>query len=196
MIVVDNTFLSLLFHPDAKPPKHSATGKPIDRLKERIDDLTERWRTDRDRILIPTPTLSEFLYLAGNDGPLYLAEIDSDSLFSIKGFDPKAAIELAALNLKITHAKSKSRQKREDNDTKAKLTFDKQIVAIAIANEARHIYSDDEGVKKFAAYADINVVTTSDLPPPKAMQLDLKDEKGAIRPAQKERTESDEEETN
>jgi predicted nucleic acid-binding protein len=195
MITVDNTFLSLLFYPDAKPPKHSVTGKPIDRLKERIDDLIERWKTNRDVILIPTPALSEFLYLVGNDGPLYLAEIDSDSLYAIKGFDPKAAIELAALNLKITRAKGKNRQKREDHDTKAKITFDKQIVAIAIANGSRHIYSDDEGVAKFAAYADINVVTTSDLPPPKAKQLDLSDETGAIRPDQKVSTESDEEET-
>ena len=121
---VDNTFLSLLLHPDAKPPKHSATGQAIDRLKERIDDLIARWRADRDAILIPTPALSEFLYLAGNDGPTYLAEIDSDSLFTIRGFDSKAAIELAVLNLKISREKSKARQKREDSDSKTKQSFE------------------------------------------------------------------------
>jgi predicted nucleic acid-binding protein len=196
MIVVDNTFLSLLFYPEAKPPNDPKTGKPIDRLRERIDDLVARWRTDRDRILIPAPVLSEFLYLAENDGPAYLAEIDSDPLFRVRGFDQKAAIELAALNLRIKHKLSKSKQKQgKKQETKAKINFDKQIVAIAIANGTRHIYSDDKGVGKFAAEVDINVVRTSDLPPPKAKQLGLSDEKGAIRSEKEERTESDEEET-
>src|SRR3954467_8194350 len=140
MILADNSFLSLVFHPDARPPKHSETGKPIERLKEKINDLLERWRTDKETILIPTPTLSEFLYLAGDDGPLYLAEIDSDPLFKVAGFDQKAAIELAVLNLKIKQTISKAQQKRDSKTaTKAKENFDKQIVAIAIANGVRHI---------------------------------------------------------
>src|ERR1051326_205419 len=173
MIAVDNTFLSLLFHPDAKPPNNPQTGAPIHRLNERIDDLMEQWRIDRESILIPTPALSEFLFLADNDGPAYLAEIDSDSIFKIGSFDQKAAIELAALNLDIKKGLSKSKAKREEQttDTKTKIKFDKQIVAIAIANDATTIYSDDEGVKKFAAQASILVVKSWQLPLPRAKQL-------------------------
>jgi hypothetical protein len=185
MILADNSFLSLVFHPDARPPKHPDTGKPIGRLKEKIDDLLERWRTDKETILIPTPTLSEFLYLAGDDGPLYLAEIDSDPLFKVAGFDQKAAIELAVLNLKVKQTLSKAQQKRNSkNPTKAKENFDKQIVA-AIANGVRHIYSDDSGVAKFAAHENINVVRTWDLPEPKMKQMDLADDQGTITPIRK-----------
>ena len=62
-----------------------------------------------------------------------------------------------------------SSKQGEKQGTKVKVNFDKQIVAIAIANGVRHIYSDDKGIASFAAEVDINVVTTWDLPAPKMM---------------------------
>jgi predicted nucleic acid-binding protein len=175
MIVVDNTFLSILFFPDAGPPIDPATNKPIYRLQDRIDELIENLRADRDKILIPAPVLSEFLFLAGKEGPLYLAELDSDSVWQIAAFDQRAAIELAALNLELKAKLSRTKQKidEETTDTKAKISFDKQIVAIAVANEVKTIYSDDKGVKNFGGYASVDVVPMRDLPLPSAKQLDL-----------------------
>ena len=175
MIVVDNTFLSVMFFPDVAPPIDPATNKPIHRLQERIDELIENLRADREKILIPSPVLSEFLFMAGKDGPLYLAELDSDGVWEVAGFDQKAAIELAALNLTIKGRLSRTKQKidEETTDTKAKVTFDKQIGAIAVANEVSTIYSDDQGVKNFAGYASIEVIPMSKLPLPSAKQLDL-----------------------
>jgi hypothetical protein len=175
MIVVDNTFLSVMFFPNAGAPIDPATNKPIHRLQDRIDDLIENFRADRDKILIPAPVLSEFLFIAGKDGPLYLAELDSDSVWQVAGFDQKAAIELAALNLDIKRKLSKTKAKKDEEttDTKAKVSFDKQIVAIAVANEASTIYSDDKGVKNFAGYATLPVVQMWELPLPSAKQLEL-----------------------
>ncbi len=196
MIAVDNTFLSALFFPKAGPPLDPATGKPIHRLEDRIEELIENLRTDRDKILIPTPVLSEFLYLAGNDGPLYLAEIDSDPVYFVAAFDQKAAIELAALNLEIKRKRSNRQNKIDEaaTDTKAKISFDKQIVAIAIANEVSTIYSDDHDLENFAGYASVLVIKMWQLPLPSAKQLDLiaEEEPKRKRSAAKKQAETDE----
>jgi predicted nucleic acid-binding protein len=196
MIVVDNTFLSLLFYPKASPPLDPATGKPIHRLEDRLEELIENLREDRERILIPTPALAEFLYLAANDGPLYLAEIDSDSIYKVGDFDQKAAVELAAMNLEIKRRRSNRQIKRDEQSTdiKSKTNFDKQIVAIAVANEVRTIYSDDEGVENFASYASVSVIKMWQLPLPSAKQLDLinEEEPKRKRPTPKKQVETDE----
>jgi len=37
MVAVDNTFMTLMLHPNTPPPKDPRTGKPITRVKERLD---------------------------------------------------------------------------------------------------------------------------------------------------------------
>jgi hypothetical protein len=67
MVATDNSILTLLLHPKARPPMDPATKKPIERLPDRIEKLIEDLEADHERIIIPTPTLSEFLILAGNE---------------------------------------------------------------------------------------------------------------------------------
>lgn len=174
MIAVDNTFLSLLLHPKAEPPLDPSTGKPVEYLDERIELLIERLETDGETIAIPVPVLSEFLILADKDGPKYLADITTNHLFLLASFDPKAAIELAAMHLSIRAAGSKRAGRRLDaQGTWAKINFDRQIVAIAKVNGASVIYSDDEDVGKFAKQHGIAVIRTWELPLPKAKQIPL-----------------------
>jgi hypothetical protein len=52
------------------------------------------------------------------------------------------------------------------------MKFDRQIVAVALTNGARILYSDDDGVKKFGERSGLKIVRTSDLPLP-AVQQDL-----------------------
>ncbi|HEV2800981.1 MAG TPA: hypothetical protein VGW12_10815 [Pyrinomonadaceae bacterium] len=167
MIAVDNTFLTLMLHPSAKPPLDPSTKSPLDHVDERIALLIETWDKDRETIIIPTPVLSEFLILAGNDGPKYLAEIDKKNSFHIEGFDTRAAIELATVESAMRSTRGKNADKREGvQGTWAKIKFDRQIVAIAKVNGVTRIYSDDEGVEKFAKRCGIDVVRTWELPVP------------------------------
>lgn len=79
-------------------------------------------------------------------------------------FDLKAAVELAALHLDVRASGGGRRGGQEG--TYAKIAFDRQIVAIAKVNGAHTIYSDDDGVKKFAERYGITVVRTWELPVP------------------------------
>jgi hypothetical protein len=78
MVSVDATFLSLWLHPDAKPPTDPATGEPTVRVRDRIDKLLEDLDTERERVIVPTPALCEFLVLAGKDGPQYLSDLGNE----------------------------------------------------------------------------------------------------------------------
>lgn len=64
MVVFDNSFLSLLLHPDADVPNDPATDAPVERAHDRIAYLVERLRESGTRILIPAPVLGEFLTVA------------------------------------------------------------------------------------------------------------------------------------
>lgn len=167
MLAVDNTFLTLMLHPSAKPPLDPSTGRPVDRLEERIELLIDTLSEDRETLIIPTPVLSEFLILAGKDGPKYLTLIGKNSIFKIEDFDTRAAVELAAIELDI---RSKGSKRADQEGTWAKIKFDRQIVTIAKVNGATKIYSDDEDVERFARRCGIPVVKTWELPLPQGTQ--------------------------
>lgn len=165
MVLFDNTFLTLVLHPTLKrPPKDPATGRVVEGVPERVELLLETLEQDRETIIIPTPVLTEFLILVGEDGPRLLSQIDSDRNYEVKPFDQMAAVELAEMNRAI---RAKGGGRRGDQEgTYAKITFDRQIVAIAKAHNVTAIYSDDRGVKKFAESHGLNVVRTWELPLP------------------------------
>jgi predicted nucleic acid-binding protein len=163
MVGIDSTFLSLLLHPKARPPLDPATNKPLERAEERIEFLIEELTEDGERILVPTPVLSEFLVLAGKDASTYLDEISARRTLLIVPFDQKAAIELAALEIA-------DRQKlgKRGGSTQAwqKVKLDRQIVATAKANNAKRFLTDDTGIRAFAERAGMKVTSTWELPLP------------------------------
>lgn len=173
MICVDSTFLGLILHPAAAPPTDPTTGQSITRLQDRLDYLLEGWAADKEKVAIPTNVLSEFLVLAAGDSAQYLDDIDTSSNFIILPFDQKAAVELAAIQIANRAAMSKTKQKQVITETKAKLNFDRQIVAIAKSNQIATIYSDDEGFKTFAEENGLEVIQTWTLPLPPAVLVPL-----------------------
>lgn len=172
MVLFDTTFLSLLLHPEAKPPLGS-DGNPVSRCKDRIENLIQSLSDRKTKIIIPTPVLSEILVLSGKSGPDYLNAINERACFEIKSFDQKAAIEAAT---QIRDAMSGGDKKGAAGGTWAKAKFDRQIVAIAKVEGVQTIYSDDKDVEAFAKAVGIEVKTVEqlDLPPPK--QLNLNDQ--------------------
>jgi hypothetical protein len=165
MALFDNTFLCLLFHPEAKPP-NDASGKPVSRCRERIDQLVSELEANHSKIIIPTPALTELLVLAGPKYVEYLNEINGRACFKVVDFDQRAAIEAA---LRMATAKAAG-DKRSGTDAEyQKVKFDRQIVAIAKVEGIKRIYSDDGHVKKLGEECGITVVRLEELPlpPPK-----------------------------
>jgi len=170
MVVIDSTFLSLMLHPKARPPRDPSTQKPVERIEDRIEKLTEDLDSESERIIVPTPVLSEFLVLAGNDAPEYLNRLGEKKNLLVKPFDEKAAIELAAIELEDRKGTSK---RGPSSSPWTKVRFDRQIIAIARTNGVKRIYSDDEDLRKYAAKVGIEVVRTWELPLPAAKQINI-----------------------
>ena len=91
MVSVDAGVLSLLLFPGARPPDDPSTKKPVEKAHERVEQLIDDLVAAKERIIIPSPALSEFLVLAGDDGPQYLSEIALMSHVYIEPFDQMAA---------------------------------------------------------------------------------------------------------
>jgi predicted nucleic acid-binding protein len=170
MVGVDETMLSLMLHPAARPPKDPATGKLVERVPDRIEKLLEDLDADNERIIIPAPALCEFLVLAGKDGPAYLDKIHESKTLLVRPFDEMAAIELAAME---HDARSGGSKKGTSAAPWTKVKFDRQIVAICKVNGATRIYSDDEDIDKFGTKAGLDVVPIWKLPLPSAKQIKI-----------------------
>src|SRR5438477_12954036 len=68
----------------------------VDRAKERVEKLLSDLQQSGERIVIPTPALSEFLVHAGAAGPQYIDTLQKSSKFKIAPFGVRAAIEVAS----------------------------------------------------------------------------------------------------
>lgn len=169
MRVFDSSVLLLALDPDVKVSSDPATNKPVEFATERVENLIRMCKNRNERIIIPTPVLSEVLVNAKGASDKYLGVLEKRP-FSIAPFDKKAAIEAAIL---IEAALRRSGQQNR-TETKTKIKFDRQIVAIAKSQGADTIYSDDKLFIKYARHAGIAAIHTSDLPLPSAgIQMDL-----------------------
>lgn len=174
MVVFDSAFLLLVLDPRAKAPTDPATGQPIARAAERVEYLIKTLNGDKEKIIIPTPVLSEVLVHAGCATDRYLDVLNNQVTFRIAHFDQKAAIE-AAIAMRDALDRGGHRVDAANPDaTKTKIKFDRQIVAIAKAEGAHTIYSDDEDVFNYGQRAGLKVIRTGDLDlPPEDLQMKM-----------------------
>lgn len=149
MVVFDTSVLTLAFDPSANAPTDPSTGELLSDPQARMDHLIKTLSKSKERILIPTPVLSEYLVRAGADKDKRLEEFTSSKVFVVAPFDLRAAVECAA----IEEAGPRRNRMLTESESKAKVKFDRQIIAIAIVRGATAIYTGD---KKLAATARLN----------------------------------------
>jgi predicted nucleic acid-binding protein len=163
MVVFDSSVLLLVLDPNAKPPRDPATGQPLDKAAERIEYLIENLTADKEKIVIPTPVLSEVLVHAGEAMHPYLDTMNEQSAFRIAPFDQKAAIEAALATNDAIRRGGQRVDAANPDATKTKIKFDRQIVAIAKAEGAHAVYSDDADVHGYARNSGLDAYRTADL---------------------------------
>lgn len=175
MVVFDTSALVLALDPKARPPIDPGTGKPVEKCKERIEHLLTNLSKARTMILIPTPVLAEYLVKAGPNKQVMIEKFTNSRNFEIGQFDVKAAIETAEL----LGDPDLLKKELDDKTTKAKIKFDRQIVAIAKTRGASPIYTDDVNLAAIARNNGIAAVMTWDISlPPVDPQMPLLKEEG------------------
>lgn len=156
MDAFDSSFLTFLFVPGAKCD--------VPRAKDRIDYFLGGIHGAGKQIVIPAPALSELLIAVGHSRKEILKQLTSNPKFKIASFDVLAALELALMAEAIRAATG--HKKGDAGGTWAKVKFDRQIVAIAKANNVSTIYSEDRDIRNLAASQKITVKSVADLPLP------------------------------
>ena len=163
MAVFDTTTLLCLLDPDANVPYDTRTGQPVADAKIRVRALVESLTARREHVLVPTPVLSEVLVHAGEATQSYLKSLGNTSRFRIEPFDDRAAIELAEMTRR---AYASGDLQAGTDATRARLKFDRQILAIARVQRENHVYTDDGNMRAFAEEAGFEVTGLQDIPLP------------------------------
>ncbi len=160
MVLLDATALLLLLNEHTAPPKHPDTGALIDDAHERIEEAVRQIRERGEQILIAAPVFAELLVRAKEATYQYTEMFNSSPHFRPVPFDQKAAIEHAGYTRKA-HTSGNKRDGVEESHCKVK--FDRQIVAIAKAEGADTIYTDDKGLAAHAAMQGLKVIRTHEI---------------------------------
>ena len=152
MVAFDSTILSLLLFPDAEL-RQGERGNVVEQAHKRVAGLVRELEAGKEQVLVPAPALSEVLVTEGADVQDVLTTLRGSAFIRIGDFDERAAIKVG--------------DPREGmRITKNTMKFDRQIVAIALVNGARVLYSDDVDVEKFASSCGLATKRVVDLTVP------------------------------
>ncbi|GAB5389087.1 MAG: hypothetical protein Alpg2KO_20550 [Alphaproteobacteria bacterium] len=169
-VAFDNTFLTLLLNPRASVRPNPSTGQPVSYCQERIEALIDQLQNTGDRIIIPTPCLSEVL-VAVADLEKAVSELKSMTAFELASFDARCAIDLAEVTRSAIASGDKRAGIKEDWQH---VKIDRQIVMISKVYGARTFYTDDSSQSRFAEEIGLEVKHTWDLElPDDAAQISM-----------------------
>ena len=170
MAVFDATALIHFLEPGAPSIIDPATNEPVTNARGRIDLLVQTLEEKRERVVVPTPALSEVLVHAGDAMARYLEVLNTSAWFRIVPFDQRAAVELATILRETPPAR---KLQIGTSGTRASLKFDRQILAIARVEDEATIYSDDADMTVLGKPLGFHVIKTHELPLPPAEQQPL-----------------------
>jgi len=146
-VVFDANILIDLFNPRIKGDRRA-----------KLDGLLEQH--SKTKILIPTPSLTEYLMRVGKARNELLAKLTASRHFRIEPFDQRAATECALLLAE--HWDSTTRKQV----SRTKFKFDWQIVSIARSRNVTRIYSDDTDLHRIGKILPLDVKSIDELPIP------------------------------
>lgn len=122
--------------------KDSAPSQRI--MIERTVNFLHWLQNEQQKIIVPAPVLGEFLMrIPADEHPRITRDIQSK--FMVLPYDAAAASLFAQI-----WQKNKNNGLPAENNGREKMKTDSLIVAIAVANKASILYSEDPGIKKFA----------------------------------------------
>ena len=181
MAVFDASFLILLLHPDAQAPNDPETGTAVEHASDRIEHLVATLEKKKEKIIIPSPALAEFLVKADQAGATYLGIMESKRSMRISSFDKRAAVELATMT---REALAQGDKRGGSDEPYQKVKFDRQIIAIAKVEGEKTLYSNDVTLKTFAERAGIRLVTIAKLDLPEESKQGVIDFPPSVEPKQ------------
>ncbi len=165
-LAVDSSALILLINPAANPPDDPDTKKPVAHARERIELFLSSLSV-QDTLIVPTPVLAEVLVGAEEGGPGLLAAISGMARLKVRPFGERAAIETAMM----THEAIAAGDKRAGSQAPwQKVKVDRQVLAVARAEGATRVYTDDANLVEFARKLGMDVFSTWDLPMPEVAE--------------------------
>jgi predicted nucleic acid-binding protein len=141
--------------------------------KARLDQLFLDVVTAKGKVILPTPCLAEFLVRTDNSTSEWLANIEKRKSFQVVPFDRRSAFECSLLD---RAAFGNGGKKGDRKDSWQKIKVDRQVIAVARANNATHLISDDAGLVASARKTELIVFSIAELPLPesaKQIKLDL-----------------------
>lgn len=143
--------------------------------RARLQGLVEEVVSRKSYVGVPTPALAEFLIRSDDATAAVLAALERKSAIRVLPFDRRAAMECALLE-RSERAKHGKKRGASDGAPYQKIKVDRQIVAIAMANNAERLLTLDGDIKKISYSTGVLVSAIADLPLPdwaKQRPLDL-----------------------
>ena len=166
ILAVDSSALILLINPAANPPDDPETEQPVTHARERVE-LFLAGLSSADTLIIPTPVLAEVLVGAEEGGPGLLEAISGLARVKVRPFGERAAIETAMMTREAIAAGDK---RLGSQAPWQKVKVDRQVVAVARAENATRMYADDHNLVTFARKLGMDVFSTWDLPVPDGVE--------------------------